>query len=70
MFKYIKEIDFMNFKTWFKSYSENLDDSPPLDLLAEDSWNACKEEVLKIIHKNPNSVAVSFTEIIKEIQKL
>ena len=58
----------MNFHEWYKFGTPEEQNCFMGD--AEKGWEACKEEVLKIIHKEPNSVSVLLTNIIKEIEKL
>jgi hypothetical protein len=43
----------MNFKKWYKKQSIIGEIDPEM---VEDSWNACKREVLKILSKNKVSV--------------
>ena len=38
------------FEKWFKSYSEELYHSPPLDVLCHDGWRGCKERVMDILN--------------------
>lgn len=45
----------MNFQQWLNLYTERMDDTPGLSQFGEESWNACKKEVLKILSKNANS---------------
>lgn len=70
----------MNFKEWYKQYSgfKSVNpDSVPADVI--DAWNACKQEVLKIIYSQKTSANVSsygvnpdyqIDKVIAEIEKL
>jgi len=60
----------MNFEEWSSNFKEYPDRDSYDEEFAKHAWEACKEEVLKIIHKEPNSVSILFTNIIKKIEKL
>ncbi|MEK6883722.1 MAG: hypothetical protein AABY22_29105 [Nanoarchaeota archaeon] len=42
----------MNFKEWFKKYTGNQYSYRESEILLEDSWKACKKEVLKILQED------------------
>jgi hypothetical protein len=65
----------MNFKEWFNKYNNNQEQDLNKEqvFLCSDGWDACREEVLKIIFLNTKlngKKTVNIDTIIQEIESL